>query len=118
MLTNFIMTLMIIIFFLSFIMGSAGSAMVGMVNGLQLIVHLPIHDIAFPANVMSFLRSFVEATSFDVMPYLFRIWYAIFPNLKVDESLVEEEEEVLNIWDQTQDLGYDSHIPLELLKTL
>ena len=53
------------------------------------------------------------------MPYFVRGWQKVFPgSTLVDESLLEEDEEQLNIWDQTVDLGYDSHIPKGLLNSL
>ena len=68
------MSVLIVAGLFSLIMSGSASSMVGLVNGMQLIVHLPIHDVPFPANVMEFLRALLEITQFDVMPYFVKGW--------------------------------------------
>ena len=94
------MSVLLVAGLFSILMSGSASSMVGLVNGMQLIVHLPIHDVPFPANVMEFLRALLEITQFDVMPYFVKGWQKVFPgSTLVDESLLEEDEETLNIWD-------------------
>ena len=112
---NTLMSLLLVAGIFSLLLSGAATSMIGLINGLQLIVHMPTHDVPFPSNVMNYLRAFVEITQFDVMPYFVRGWQKVFPGSFVDESLLEEDPEILNIWDQTQDLGYDSHVPVQLL---
>ena len=86
------------------------SLLVGFINALQLIIHLPTFNVAFPANVMTFFRALIPIVMFD-----------IFENIGEflpEDMQKEEEEEILNIQDQTVDLGYDSHSPVGLLGTL
>ena len=56
------MSLLLISMAFGILMQGSASSMVGLVNGMQLIIHLPIHDVAFPANVMDFLRALLEIT--------------------------------------------------------
>ena len=99
------------------IFAGAGPFLLGLVNGMQLIIHLPIQDVPFPANVMTFMRVMLAITQFDIMEYKTDISEKVIgyvPEILQDD----EEEENLNIWDQTVDLGYESHQPRALLGTL
>lgn len=92
--------------------------MLGLVRGLQLITHMPIMEIPFPANAMTFIKKAIEIAQFDLFPFIAKLWNNMFPKAEIDVSLLDLPEENLNIWDQTIDLGYDSHVPHQLLGTL
>ena len=40
----------------------------GMINALQLIVHLPLMSFNFPANAKFIFTLFIELTQFDIIP--------------------------------------------------
>ena len=41
----------------------------GMINGLQLIVHLPLVNLLFPGNVMEVVSAIISVATFDI-PYV------------------------------------------------
>jgi hypothetical protein len=75
---------------MALMMQGSAAMMIGMINGLQLITHLPTMDVPFPANVMTFLRSFIEITQFEVLPFIGKVWFWMFPGLKKDDGLFAE----------------------------
>ena len=77
---------------------------IGLVNSQQLIVHLPIFAVAFPANAMTFIKNLMDIVMFNYL------------GLFIGELDEEPKDENLNIPLQTQDLTYDSHSPTVLLK--
>lgn len=40
----------------------------GMINSLQLIVHLPVFSLNFPANASQLLTKLIEVSSFSLLP--------------------------------------------------
>ena len=56
------------------------SLLVGFINAMQLIVHLPIFNVAFPANVMTFFRYLIPIVMFDIMQHLDVITGIFKPN--------------------------------------
>ena len=51
----------------------------GMINGLQIMVHLPTMNVDFPVNVMKLVNATVTVATFDV------------PGLDIDSILQHEE---------------------------
>jgi hypothetical protein len=41
----------------------------GLVNGMQLIIHMPIFGIPFPENTMTFIENLMPIVLFDVLDY-------------------------------------------------
>jgi hypothetical protein len=78
-----------------------------MINAMQFIFHLPIMSIIFPANVMSFFSLMIPLVMFDILSDI--------PEL---EQYFESNDNVLMIRDQMKDLGYDTHNPTMIVKTL
>ena len=39
-----------------------------LMNGLQMIVHLPLFQIVFPANVIMLIQPLVNVANFDIIP--------------------------------------------------
>ena len=50
--------------------GQAANFMFMMVRSLQMIMHLPLFQIIFPANVMTTIQILIPAVSFDIMESL------------------------------------------------
>ena len=64
-------------------------------NSLQLIVHLPIMNVAFPANVMIILRVMMPVVMFDILEYKGSIMSYVGI-----EGAEEGSSEILDIPDQ------------------
>ena len=106
--STFVVSMVINLFFAGIM-----SLLVGMLNSMQLIVHLPIMNVAFPANVMMILRVMMPVVMFDILEYK----STILGILGIEISNLETEED-LAIPDQMQDLTYDSHRPPKVLGSL
>jgi hypothetical protein len=61
-------TLVIGNFLLNFALQASLSLMWGMINCLQLFVHLPLLNIQFPPNANLFMRKLIDVASFDIFP--------------------------------------------------
>ena len=61
-------TFLISIFINVFLTGVM-TLLVSLLNSMQLIVHLPIRQVPFPANVMIILRVMMPIVMFDVFEY-------------------------------------------------
>ena len=55
-------------FALNLLMSSSMSALWGMLNTLQILIHLPIFSIPIPLNAMVFYSSIISITQFDLVP--------------------------------------------------
>ena len=88
--------------------------LVGMINSLQLIIHLPIMNVPFPANAMTIVKSLVPIVMFEILEYK----DILLGFLIGDEKEIVNIQENLNIPDQVQDLKYDSHKPMKLMGSL
>ena len=84
---------------LSFLLGSLGA--------FQLITHLPIMNILVPSNAMEYFKHVVPIVTFDILSAFDQ--YNDFLSNMSSRELDFEEEEKLNISDQIQELGYDTH---------
>ena len=60
--------MMIISFCINLILSGAMSYMVGWINSLQLIIHLPMLMTLIPANVASFFSLILPIVQFDLIP--------------------------------------------------
>jgi len=90
--------------------GSLGPIM-GMINSLQLIFHLPIMSIIAPGNVVTLFNIMIPVVMFDIMESL-NLWDGVFPDSEIE---MEENNDIL---DQMKDIGYDSFNPILNLGTL
>lgn len=54
---------------LNMILSGILSLLVGMINSLQLIIHLPMMNVPFPANAMTFVRCLVPIVMFEILEY-------------------------------------------------
>ena len=63
-----IQSLMMGNFFLNILMSSSMSALWGMINALQILIHLPIFSIPIPLNAQIFCSTIIAITQFDVLP--------------------------------------------------
>ena len=55
-------------FVLNILMSSSMSALWGMINSLQILIHLPIFSIPIPLNARLFYAAIIAVTQFDVLP--------------------------------------------------
>ena len=86
--------------------------MIGMLNSLQLIIHLPLLSMIFPSNVSFFFRLILPIVMFDLLENNNPIskW---FPFDQANQVNAEQQ-----ISDQVKALGYDSHSSLINLGSL
>ena len=63
-----IQSLMMGNFFLNILMSSSMSALWGMINALQILIHLPIFSIPIPLYAQIFCSTIIAITQFDVLP--------------------------------------------------
>lgn len=86
--------------------GSLGY-MIGWINTLQIIIHLPLIRTILPANVSVLFQTLVPIVMFDFIPSEWSTEYILnfeeFPKREFTNSFDEK------FFDQMQDLGYDSH---------
>lgn len=61
-------TLVVSNFALSTVTGAPLQMLWGMINSLQLIVHLPVFSLNFPANGSQLLTKLIEVSSFSLLP--------------------------------------------------
>ena len=55
-------------FVISFLLGFSLSLLWGLINAIQLIVYLPLFNLAFPANVYTYFNILIEIANFDLIP--------------------------------------------------
>ena len=108
--------MMLISFLINLVLSGAMSHMVGWINSLQLIIHLPMLMTLIPANVASFFSLILPIVQFDLIPPEWS--YELVLNF--DDDLNEEflEKFDTSVFDQMKDLGYESHNSLRLLGSL
>lgn len=92
-------------FFVNLILAASLSQLWSMLNGLQLAVHLPLFDLAFPANASLTIEFIITVATFDLVPPEFILSIFTFPE---DSSYFSES------FDST---GYSSLYPIENLGT-
>jgi hypothetical protein len=90
-----IVSTFIISIFINMFLAGVMSLLVGLLNSMQLIVHLPIMLVAFPANVMICLRVMMPIAMFDILEYKGSIMSYVGI-----EGAEEGSSEVLDIPDQ------------------
>lgn len=76
-----------------------------MLNGLQLAVHLPLFELAFPANANITILYIIQVANFDLVPPEIFLTVFTFP---------EDGEPFNDAFDST---GYSSMYPVENLGT-
>jgi hypothetical protein len=91
--------------------------MLQLIRALQIILHLAMNKIVFPALVMIVFASLVEVAMFDVLGE-----ERICSNCNVDTLLEYDQEQIESkqqyILGQLQDLGYPSYIALQNLGSI
>jgi len=85
----------------SVLMSGAMQQVWGLLNGLQLMVHLPLLGIILPDESQSLLDTFTEIANLDLIPNLDGIYSDTI-------GMPEEEEEDLSM-DTYKQSGYESH---------
>ena len=93
---------------LNLLFSQAFSIMLVMVNALQLTLHLPIMNIVFPENAMTYISTLFPIVMFDVLE----------DNQWFNDLFGKDVTPRYNIRTQVQDLGYDSHNPFLNLGTI
>jgi len=66
--TDAVMVAIVFTFIVNLIMAGALSFMIGWINTLQLIIHLPMLRILVPANVSVFFQTIIPIVTFDLIP--------------------------------------------------
>ena len=88
--------------------------MISMINGLQIILHLPIMMISWPGPIMNFYQIILPFVMFDVIESFDWINDPFQATFQWQDGDLDD----LNIFDQVQNLGYDSHNPMLNLGTM
>lgn len=100
---------------MSFVMNIfvAGSfqLILGLVNTLQLVLHLPIMSVVFPGNVISFFEILIPVVMFDLLEKV-ELVQQFFPDS------ADDAEKLQGIINQMSDIGYDSYNPILNLGTI
>jgi hypothetical protein len=86
------------------------SFLLALINGLQLVFHLPIMNIIMPGNVSMFFEIMIPIVMFDILEYT-NVMSGWFP---LSESYFEKQVHL----DQMSNIGYDSYNPILNLGTL
>jgi len=79
------------------IVGALGSIW-NLINGLQIITHLPVFRCQFPSNASVLLRYLIEISNFEVIPQSFML------------TFIHEFEETWSLDDNFLAIGYDSRL--------
>jgi hypothetical protein len=108
---------MLISFAINLVLSGAMTYLIGFINSLQLIIHLPMMMIFIPANVSMFFSHILPIVQFDLIPpeYSYEL-FLTFEEDPADIDFVSRFDET--VFDQMQDLGYDSNNSLQLLGSL
>jgi hypothetical protein len=85
-------------------MAGSLSQLLGMINSLQLIVHLPLFAVSAPANVITIENILIPVVMFDILDV--DILLQLTDKVLGTSLSNEEDDEVTSIPDQIQDLGY------------
>ena len=108
--------MMLISFGVNLIMSGAASYMVGWINSLQMILHLPMLLILVPPNVSSFLSIILPIVQFDILDPSWTTDLIFEFEEEIDEEF--ENEFKSSVFDQMHDLGYETHNSMRLLGSL
>ena len=66
-------------FLFNFILSASLNQLWSMLNGLQLLVHLPLFNLKFPANASYMLNFSIHVATFDFLPIESIWWIFDFP---------------------------------------
>lgn len=114
---NSMMLILLIVSIVLYVITSGGRAMKFMfimVRALQIIMHLPLIQVLFPANIMMIIKALFPTIGFDIMDSVLE-WE--------DQSLVEfnfKQHDTIKdkVFNQLVDIGYDSFNSIMILQTL
>ena len=85
-----------------------------MVRSLQVVLHLPIIRVIFPANVMLLISSLIPTIGFDLLEAFFD-----WEEQRVLRFNNDRHDSIKDVYfNQICDLGYDSFNSIMLLQTL
>ena len=95
---------------LGFILSYGGADyMTEMLRSLQIIVHLPLFKINFPANVMVMTSILIEVAMFDILGEKKICSFCnVADYFEFDQGEISEHQG--EIPQQIQDLGYETHV--------
>jgi hypothetical protein len=82
-------------------MAGAFRQVLGMINSLQLLVHMPIINVVFPANAIAMFQVLAPIVMFDILDKL-DLLVPYFP------LSIEDADRTMEEFRQMQDIGYDS----------
>lgn len=88
------------------------SLILGIVNTLQMILHLPIFNVIFPGNLLLMFEILIPVATFDFLSEL-ELLEMVFPDSKISVTVGGSD-----LLDQMMDIGYDSYNPVLNLGTL
>jgi hypothetical protein len=108
--------MMVISFVINLVLSGALSYMVGWINSLQLIIHLPMLMTLIPANVGSFFSLILPIVQFDLIPPEYSYELVLTFDENPDENFQHKFD--ISVFDQMKDLGYESHNSLRLLGSM
>ena len=74
------------------------SFLIGALDQMQLMIHLPVLDISLPSNALNFFKVLVPIVNFDVMSEIDQ-YNNLLNQFSSSRILEFEEEEILNISD-------------------
>mgnify|MGYP000141156323 FL=1 len=72
-------------FALSLVMSYSMQYLWNLINGLQMIVYLPLLNLVFPANINMVLTILISVATFDMIPFIDEINSLLFSFNYVDE---------------------------------
>ena len=101
----------VFIFLMNIFIVTLLNQLLGMVNSLQLIIHIVLVQTVFPGNVMQFYAYMITVVKFDIFEQV-DIPARFFGEANFDDQAA------VNIPDQMQNLQYDSHNPVVNMGTL
>lgn len=96
---------------INLVLASSLGPIMGMINSLQLIFHLPMMSTIAPGNVMTMFAIMIPVVMFDITESM-DLWADVFPDSQAE---MEYDDAVL---DQMKNIGYDSYNPILNLGTL
>ena len=108
--------MMVLSFLINLIMSGALGYMIGWINALQMILHLPMLMILIPANVSSFFSLILPVVQFDILDPEWTTELVFEFEEDPDESF--ENSFGRSVFDQMKDLGYETHNSMSLLGSL
>lgn len=96
---------------LSYFLSGSLQFIIGMVNSLQILVHLPLLNVIMPANVVAVYQVLIPIATFDFIPSEFYDAFFTFDD-------AGQAGHDMQVADQAKELGYDNHNAMQNLNTI